>query len=205
MKAFVWFQICICVLLALFFIQSLQAFQGNAASNPEDLLVSYTEKNKLVQPSGQDIKISVYRDGYVLIVLPEAMRGGGLYHTVLEQEKLDALWTLLTDNEILAFDAQAVREMIKKERRLMKESRAVVTSVSDKTEIIIEIYPNRYSSQELEGLADEDHDVIRHIVWTGLRWDAEQYPHIESIRLLSEIQRELLSIFDRDDLQPIAP
>lgn len=182
--------------------QSLQAFQDRDAMNSEDLLISYIEKNKHVRPPGQELKIDIYQDGYVLVALPEIMRGGGYYHTVLEQEKLDALWSLLTDKKILAFDAQHVREMLRKERRLLKESGAVVTSVSDTADIMIEFYPNRYQPQ---GLAGEDRDVIRRIAWSGLRWDAEQYPHIESIRLLSEIQHELLMIFDRDDLQPVDP
>ncbi|WP_143056874.1 hypothetical protein [Nitrosomonas marina] len=195
-------QILFGTLLLLFFCQSAHAIQGHEALNAEDLLISYTERSKLALSSDHHMSINVFRDGHILIALPEAMRGGGYYRTILDREKMERLWKLMTEESILTFDAQHLREMLTSERRSLKESRAVVTSVSDKAEILIEFYPNRCKQTVLAG---ESNDVMRRIAWTDLRWDAEQYAHIEIIQMLSEIQRALLSILDRDDLQSVHP
>ncbi|SES82175.1 hypothetical protein SAMN05216326_104120 [Nitrosomonas marina] len=202
MKVFVNAQIFFCILLLLFFCQSAHAIQGLETLDSEDLLISYTERSKLALSSDHHMSINVFRDGHVLIALPEAMKGGGYYRTILDQEKMDSLWKLMTEESILTFDARHLRKMLTSERRSLKESRAVVTSVSDKAEILIEYYPNRYKHAVLTGESD---DVMRRIAWTDLRWDAEQYAHIEIIQMLSEIQHALLSILDRGDLQSVHP
>ncbi|HBV20288.1 MAG TPA: hypothetical protein DEF07_01035 [Nitrosomonas sp.] len=200
-KALELSRLCFMCLLALLLSQSVQAFQGQDSLHSEDMLVRYSEKNNNVTGAlDQAITISIYRTGDVFIVIPEYMQQAGHYHVLLGQEQLDALWRLLIHEQILAFDALALRDMQIKKQRALKESGAVITSVSDKAEVLLEIYPNRYQPP---GFADADGDAVKHIAWSGLRWDAENYPQIESIQLLSEIQAFMLSILQRDDLQSV--
>ena len=202
MKVFVWFQIYFQLWLILFLSLSVQAVHGEDIFEPEDLLVSYTEKNSQIRASDSAITIKIYQSGQVLVAMPEIMRMSGYYQTRLMPEEIDTLWALLIDERILRFDAHLIRQLLKKERRLSGISGKVITSVSDKAEIHLEYYPNRYSPP---GLAGSDGNAVKHITWSGLRWDAEQFPHIESIRLLSEIQQFIRSILNRDNLQSVDP
>ena len=199
-KVFEFSQFCAKCLLALLFCQSVQAFQDHDSLDSEELLVKYLETNNLTRTLNQDIAISIYRTGDVFILIPEYMKQAGHYHVFLEQEKLDTLWLLLISEKILKFDSQALQDMLIRERQLLKESHAVVTSVSDKAEILLEIFPNRYQPP---GLIGKEDNAVKRITWSGLRWDAEHYPQIESIQLLSQIQKFMFSILQRDDLQPI--
>ncbi len=202
MKVFIWSRVFFQLWLILFLSLAVQAVQGKDSVEPEDLLVSYTEKNTQIRASDSAITIKIYQSGQVLVAMPEIMRMSGYYQTRLMPEEIDALWVLLTDEKILTFDTQRIREVLNKERRLSGTSGKVITSVSDKAEIHMEYYPNRYSPP---GLAGSDGNVAKHITWSGLRWDAEQFSHIESIRLLSEIQQFMLSILNRDNLQSVDP
>ncbi|MCP5245382.1 MAG: hypothetical protein H6937_05285 [Burkholderiales bacterium] len=185
---------------ALMFFLSLPVFvlQAHGSMSPDDLLVSYSEKNNLTRSSGQDITINIYLNGDVSVSVSETMKHAGHYHAFLAQEKLDALWMLLVDEKILTFDAQLLREALIRERQLLKQSRAILTTVSDKAQSVLEFYPNRYSPP---GLAGEDVNVVRRITWAGLRWDAEHYPQVEQLQLLYAIQKIVLSILNQDDLQ----
>ena len=198
MKVFVLLQSG--VKYALMFLLSLPvcAIQAQGTMNPENLLVTYSEKNNLTRSSDQDITINIYLNGDVSVFVSETMKHAGQYHAYLAHDKLDALWMLLIDEKILTFNTQLLREMLIKERQLLKQSRAIVTAVSDKAQSVLEFYPNRYSPP---GLAGEDVNVVRRITWTGLRWDVEHYPHIEHLQLLYAIQKIVLSILNQDDLQ----
>ena len=200
MKVFGLLQLGISYLLMLLFSQFVLASQDLGAMNPETLLISYSERNNLTRPSDQGFTINIYRNGEVSVFIPETMKQSGQYHAFLEQDKLDALWMLLIDEKVLTFDAQSVRKMLIKEQQLLKQSRAVLTTVSDKAMSVFEFYPNRHAPQ---GLAGEDDDVVKRVTWTGLRWDAEHYPHIEQLQLLYEVQNVILSILNRDDLRRI--
>ncbi len=200
MKVFALIRLCINGLLMLFLSQSALAFHDHDPFDPNDLLASYTENSNLTQSFDHGIMINIYRNGDTFVSIPETMKNAGYYRAVLAQEKLDALWLLLTNEKVLAFDAQAVRRMQIRKQRLSKESRAVVTSVSDKTACLLRFYPNRYRPQ---GLAGKDADIMKRIQWSGSRWDAEHYPGIEQIQLFAKIQTIILSILNQDNLQSI--
>ncbi|SFK28490.1 hypothetical protein SAMN05216302_100393 [Nitrosomonas aestuarii] len=199
-KVFELSQLCFNFLLVFFLCQPVQAFQGQDALLPEDMLVRYSEAHNAGDAPDQAITIAVYRTGDVFIVIPEYMQQAGHYHVLLEPEQLDGLWRLLIHEQILTFDAHTLRDMQIKKQQSLKESGAVITSVSDKAEVLLEIYPNRYQPPGLVGV---DGDAVKHINWSGLRWDAENYPEMEPIQLLSEIQAFMLSILQHKDLQSV--
>lgn len=200
MKVFERLQPGVQYVLMLLLSQSVCAFQDQATMNSDDLLVSYSEKNNLTRSPDQGITIHIYRNGDAFVSVPETMKLSGQYHALLEQDKIDALWTLLIDEKLLTFNAQSLREALIKEQQLLKQSRAIVTTVSDKSVSVLEFYPNRYKPQ---GLAGEEENAVRRITWSGLRWDAAHHPQIEVLQLLYAVQKSLLSILNQDDLQHI--
>lgn len=200
MKVFELFRLGVKYALLFLLSQSVLASQDRGTMIPENLLVSYSEKNNLTRPSDQGITINIYRYGDVSVFVPETMKQAGHYHAFLIQGEMDVLWTLLIDEKMLTFDVQSVRERLIKEQQLLKQSGAVVTTVSDRAVSVFEFYPNRY---EPEGLAGETTNVVRRIAWTGLRWDVEHFPQIEDLQLLYEVQKIILSILSRDNLQRI--
>lgn len=172
------------------------------AQHRDDLMVSYTEKSHSATAIGfdQGINIKIFQTGDVYIIIPGYMKHAGHYYVQLEQEKLEALRLLLVDDAILTFDAHAVRERVAREQLLLKESQGTVSSVSDKSDILLEISPGVYPSPNS---AEEDGSHARRIIWSGLRWDAEQFPEIKSLQALSAIQAFFLLILEREDLQSI--
>jgi len=200
MKVFAGLQIWFQTMLVLLLSTPVQALQGDDIFDAENLLVRYTEKSSQIRSSGHNITIKIYKDGQALVAMPEAMKISGYYRVQLTQEKLDVLWALLIDESILMFDAQQIQKRLSEERRLSRSSHTVLTSVSDKAEVTLECYPNRYWPP---GQAGNDEDAVKYITWSGLRWDAERYSYIKPIRLLSEIQQFMLSIIDRNDMQPV--
>lgn len=202
MKVFYLSLLFIKSLLICLWSPSVLAFQDGDLQNSRDLLVSYSEISNVAKTLDQGVHIRIYNTGDVSVIIPDYMKQAGLYHVRLEQEEMDALWLLLTDEEILTFDAQAVRNELIRERQFLKESQALVSSVSDKTDIVLEFFPNRYPPA---GFPVADGNEAKCITWSGLRWDVEQYPQIKPIQLLSEIQTFFLAILRRKDLQPIDP
>ncbi len=200
MKVFIILKVFLQTMLIWFLSQSVQALQSDDHFKSENLLVQYTEKNPQIRSSGHNTTIKIYRDGRVLVSMPESMKKSGYYHAQLVQNEFDTLLKLLTNEIILTFDASTIQKLLNEERWLSRTSQDVLISVSDKAEVTFVCYPNRYwSTQLVEG----DGDAVKRITWSGLRWDAERYSHIEPIRLLSEIQQLMLSILDRDDLQSV--
>ena len=166
--------------------------------NSEDLLVRYQE---LLNSSGQadeGTSISIYLDGYVHIVYPKYMKQAGSYGAYLNDEALQKTWNLLISSNLLVFDEELVRNEILHEKKLRVESTSALSSVSDTSEIHLEVYPNRYQSI---GFGSGDREEFKKITWTGLSWDAKSFPQIDMLQSLTMFQAHLLSVMTQPELK----
>ncbi len=179
---------------------SLSAAINDHSHNPGTVVLRYTETQNLMGEAEGGTSLHIYSDGYAHVYYPAYMKRAGNYGLYLEPDTMDHLWSLLTSAEILEFDGNVVRQRVLVARQKQKESLLTFTNVSDASSLIIEIYPNRYKSVEyMEG----DINAFKKIYWSGLRWDAQQFPEIKKIQSLANIQQVLLAIMARSDLKKI--
>ncbi len=170
----------------------------NNLYSSDDLLVSYQE---LLNSSGQaneGTSIHIYQNGYIHIFYPEYMKQAGSYGAYLNDEVLQKTWNLLISSNLLAFDERLVRNEVLRERKLRMESLSTLSSVSDTSQIRIEIYPNRYQSI---GFGSGDRNELKKIAWTSLSWDAKSYPKNTMLQSLTMLQTHLQSIMAQHDLK----
>ena len=178
-------------------VRSAVADQDNQHSS-DDLLVSYKELLNFSGEADGGASIRIYRNGYAHIFYPEYMKRAGSYEFYLNDEALKKIWDLLISTNLLLFDEAQIRNEILFERTLGEESSSTLTSVSDTSEIHLEIYPNRYQSI---GFENGDRNAVKKIAWVGLNWDVKHYPQIDMLQSLSQIQTLLLSVMTQSDLK----
>ena len=166
--------------------------------SPDDLFVHYQERLNSSGQADQGASIRIYRNGYVHIFYPKYMKQAGSYGAYLNNEVLQKTWNLLISSNVLAFDEGLVRNEILRERKLRMDSISSLSSVSDTSEIHLQVYPNRYQSV---GFGSGDRDEFKKIVWTGLSWDAKNFPQIDMLQSLTMFQAYLLSVMTQTELK----
>ena len=164
----------------------------------DDLLVRYQEQINSSAQAEEGASIRVYQNGYAHIFYPEYMTQAGNYGVYLSDEALQKTWRLLISSNLLAFDEVLVRSEILRERKLRKESLSTLSSVSDTSQIRLEIYPNRYQSI---GFGSGDRNERKKIAWTSLSWDVKSFPENAMLQSLTVFQAHLKSIMTRHDLK----
>ncbi len=164
----------------------------------DDLLVHYQEQINSSAQAEEGASIRIYQNGYAHIFYPEYMKQAGNYGVHLNDEALQKIWNLLISSNLLAFDEALVRSEILRERKLRMESLSTLSSVSDTSQIRLEIYPNRYQSI---GFGSGDRNELKKIAWTSLSWDAKSYPKNTMLQSLTMLQTHLQSIMAQHDLK----
>ncbi len=183
--------------LALVGIKPAVASQ-DSPHRSDDLLISYKELLNFSGEADGGVSIRIYRNGYTHIFYPKYMKQAGNYSVYLTDVALKQIWDLLISRNLLAFDEAHVRNEILLERTLQKDSLSALVSVSDTSEMRLDIYPNRYQAA---GFESGDHNAVKKIAWAGLKWDVKHYPQIDMLQSLSRIQALLLSIMTQPDLK----
>jgi hypothetical protein len=164
----------------------------------DDLLVSYQELLNSSGAADEGASIRIYQNGYTHIFYPKYMKQAGSYGVYLNDEALQKIWDLLISSNLLAFDEAFVRNEILRERKLRMESLSALSSVSDTSEIRLEVYPNRYQSI---GFGSGDRNEFKKIAWIGLSWDAKQFPQNDMLQSLKMFQAHLQSVMTQPDLK----
>ncbi len=168
--------------------------------SPDELLLHYQELPNLSGGADGSVSIRIYQNGYTHVFYPKYMQQAGNYDAYLNDAALQRIWDLLTDSNVLAFNAEQVRNEILLERKIQKQSLLTLSSVSDTTEIRLEIFPNRYQSI---GFGNGDRNEFKRIVWTGLNWDTKQFPQNDMLQSLKTFQTLLLSVTTQSNLTRI--
>ncbi|SFP84838.1 hypothetical protein SAMN05216419_102426 [Nitrosomonas cryotolerans] len=163
----------------------------------EDVVVRYTEIPNI---AGEGASLHIYNDGYAVVSYPAYMQRAGNYGIYLNQETLDHLWVLVTGKDILEFNEQAVFQRKSALNQARKELLSKLSNITDTFGMRLEIYPNRY---KFVGFRNGDSGELKEIFWSGLKWDAYQFPEIKEIQILANIQQALMAVMARSDLKKI--
>lgn len=166
----------------------------------DTVIVSYRESLGGTRETLESVTLTIYSDGNMQINRPPYMKEAGTYQAYLEQNTLDHLWQLLTDRNILEFDAILVHNKVQ-EAKQQQAQLSPIEHISDAPTTFIEIYPNRYRPSAL--FAQGDLNAKKSISWRGLRWTAEHFSAIEEIQHLLLIQQQLEKIMEQSDLKKI--
>lgn len=164
------------------------------------ILLHYTEENNLMREPEGGASLHIYDDGYAVIYYPSYMQRAGKYGLYLDQSDMERVWALLSSNTILGFDKETIRQRRYAKEQAQEELPRQLSTVSDASTTIIEIYPNRYKATHF---GDGNRDAVKKITWYGLKWDAKLYLDIPEIRDLVLVQQELHEIMHRPDLKKI--
>lgn len=166
----------------------------------EDIVMGYTQKLNHLGESEGGVSLLLYTDRYVVVYYPAYMRRAGTYGMVLDEPVMAQLWSLLTHNNMLSFNEDAVRRHIQALSRAKAEAFSSLSRSGDNATMVIEIYPNRYQSA---GFGDGQADEMKQISWHGLKSDAGEYPDVQEIQNLYQIHQMLHDIVKHKNLERI--
>ncbi len=195
-----------------FFTCSASSFQGTERSamplinitddtrRSEDIVLGYTQKLNHLGESDGGVSLLLYTDRYVIVYYPAYMQRAGIYGMYLDEAVMTQLWSLLTHDDTLSFNEDAVRRHIQALNRAKAEQLASLSRSGDNATMVIEIYPNRYLSA---GFGDGQADEMKQISWHGLKWDAGEYSDVQEIQNLYQIHQMLHDIVKHKSLERI--
>jgi hypothetical protein len=166
----------------------------------ESILLRYTEEHNLMREPEGGASLHIYNDGYAVIYFPSYMQRAGKYGLYLDQSDMERVWALLSSKNILGFNKETIRQRRYAMNQTQEELPRKLSTVSDASTTIIEIYPNRYKSINF---GDGSRNAVKKITWYGLKWDAILYLDIPEIQDLKIIQQKLNEIMHRPDLKKI--
>lgn len=208
-------QLRLLLIVFLLFFNPIQAFSlqeekalpnvsaVNDAHQPidsESILLRYTEENNLIREPEGGASLHIYNDGYAEIYYPSYMQRAGKYGLYLDQSDMERVWALLNSKNILGFNKETILQRRYAKNQTQEELPRKLSTVTDASTTIIEIYPNRYKSTNF---GDGSRNAVKKITWYGLKWDAKLYLDIPEIQDLIIIQQKLHEIMRRPDLKKI--
>lgn len=166
----------------------------------KDIILGYTQKLNHLGESDGGVSLLLYNDRYVVVYYPAYMRRAGTYGMVLDEPVMAQLWSLLTHDDTLSFNENAVRRHIQALNRAKAEQLASLSRAGDNATTVIEIYPNRYQPV---GFGNGQVDEMKQLSWHSLKWDAGEYPHVQEIQNLYQIHQMLHEIVEHTSLERI--
>ncbi len=166
----------------------------------EDIVLGYTQKLNHLGESEGGVSLLLYTDRYVVVYYPAYMQRAGTYGMYLDEAVMTQLWLLLTHDDTLSFNENAVRRHMQALNRTKAEQLASLSRSGDNATMVIEIYPNRYQSA---GFGDGQADEMKQIAWHGLKWDVDKYPDVQEIQNLYQIHQMLHDIVKHKNLKHV--
>ncbi|HRQ06263.1 MAG TPA: hypothetical protein PK580_09915 [Nitrosomonas halophila] len=184
-------------------VQSGSASAAGQVDWPDEdtVLLRYTQilggaRNGQANPS-----LTLYQDGTMRVFYPDFLKQAGVYAGRLDPERLDQLWSMLTDQVLLAFDARKVRDLMAAHDQASDLLASVVFSISDAPTLHIEFFPDRYHAAGRSLSAAPA--AQKTISWHALKRDARQYTGIAEIQQLYAVQQRLEAIMRQSNLTKI--
>lgn len=166
----------------------------------KDIVLGYTQKLNHLAESDGGVSLLLYKDSYVIVYYSAYMRRAGTYGMVLDESVMTQLWSLLTHEDTLSFNEDAVRRHIQALNRAKAEALVSLSRAGDNATTVIEIYPNRYQPV---GFGNGQIDEMKQLSWHGLKWDAGEYPDVQEIQNLYQIYQMLHDILKHKNLERI--
>jgi hypothetical protein len=143
-------------------------------------------------------ELSVYADGWLLVVFPPMMRRAGSYSLQLEPDALAALLESVISPGVMGFDAQQTREAMDSAPEILAKRgiRPGPGARGDATISTFSVDPDAVSGAQKQGRPGQ---TIR---WRGVAEDAMAHPDLDGLQALERARRALRAQIWRDDLVP---
>ncbi|MGR8980706.1 MAG: hypothetical protein ACU84H_11545 [Gammaproteobacteria bacterium] len=132
------------------------------------------------------LKIEIFSDGHASLHYPFYMKHSGDYSVTLSQGEFQRLINTLDTPAIVSFDKNEVAS----KKKTQDAEAGVFTYVSDST----------YSSFEI-GRSDGHGKSKQQISWSHLQHDAKNYPGIQAIASLAQVETILRDLINHPGLQ----
>ena len=183
--------------------QAPQAFQ--ASENPGTVVIQLTQD---IGVEGDDTPLlRIYGDGRVLVHFPVYMRRAGDYGLRLDSTELDGLLRTFVQGGLVDFSVEGVREEIRQVRGARRRDAletagpVVLTTRSDDVVVSIDVRLERYT--DADGAVRQN--VETRASWSGLQFDAAEFPGVASLQSLATIERQLIGLTNHPDLARVGP
>lgn len=172
------------------------------SSDPETLLISFHEVYPELANQDPTPLVRVFGDGRVVVFHPSYMKQAGQYEMVITRGELQDLLLELTP-VLTEFDASHVKQQKQAANELLW---AAATNPEDLTLYIdadaeISVFHLNIDSYKPNGLHAET--ISKQTIeksWRGLRFDARDYPGLDSIQSLMKAQNTLKALTRRKEL-----
>ena len=201
-----------CLALTLFL---LIAQPGFAVDNEAETLIEYdtnadTEVISLryviseLADQDSEPRLRVYGDGTVLVHYAPYTKKAGNYWLHLSREEMAGLFQTVLRSRIVDFDSPGVKQRIaeiKQKRRAHAEEAGepiLVYEVADADITEITVRLKRYKPEGSKAATRTN--VEKKIRYRGLRFDADDYPTIQALCGLANVETTLRALTERDDL-----
>ena len=171
-----------------------------ASESPNTIVIQLTQD---VGVEGDDTPLlRIYGDGRVLVHFPVYMRRAGDYGLRLDSTELDGLLQTFVQGGLVDFSVERVREEIRQVRGARRRDAletggpAALTTRSDDVVVSIDVRLERYT--DADGAVRQN--VETRASWSGLQFDAAEFPGVASLQSLATIERQLIGLTNHPDL-----
>jgi hypothetical protein len=169
---------------------------------PSALLVSFKEVYPEFADQDPTPLLRIYGDGTVVVYRPSYMKQAGRFEMLLGAAELDALMLELA-SALLPFDPAATRDEIRALEDLVWNAAddpedLVIFQVADAEVSQFELNIQSFSRSGIQGLVAVQQPVKRQ--WRGLRYDVQNYPELEGLKLLLRAENMLRGLASNPNL-----
>jgi len=167
------------------------------ATNPEVVILSYSETPGMLASPDTLPRIQVFGDGRVWIHYPVYMKKAGDYGLYLNPGEVTAL--LNSVSGAFGFDARAVRDSRDniKLAREMQDDEAFYRSDGTLEEITVNLTGYQISPGASIVAVEQA------MAWTDIALDAHDYPELQELQNLNRARDGMRALLARDDLTPV--
>lgn len=180
------------------------------ATDPSEVLISFTETHGVMTGDDAQTRLEIYGDGTVEVQVPSFMKKAGSYQMKLDKVELDQLLQDLAAKDIPEFDSEKtqankenminVSQTTSAQPTLYEVHDASVTNIVINLDRYLKLTNNNTANGQVIDASNEVFNLRKKITWKGIRDDSKKFPDIEEIQKLAAAQQSLLDIIDNPQL-----
>jgi hypothetical protein len=152
------------------------------------LVVRYVHAPGEIREADPGVSVEAYGDGRVRVHYPAYMKRAGNYEAQLSSAELDLLLETLIAAGVADFDPGVARQA-KQASRARTMDEAPDLEVTDAPTTVIELHVDGFTAGgRAAGRVD------RTVSWSGLQFDAQQFPSVDALQGLAAAERALQAL-----------
>ena len=164
------------------------------SSDPDTVVVTYSETPDMLGNPDPVPMIRVFADGEVLIHYPEYMKRAGDYQVFLNPGEMRQL--LIALSGVFDFNAPAARQKKQQIQQMQPPALLATSERSDKTLEQISVELDGYRGKAIAA----SRPVKQHIKWRDIEVDVQNYPGVADLAALGKARRNIRQLLERHDL-----